>query len=133
MTLMGCVLVLMLAGTIFFAYYYIQFGHLIDQRLTGQVFQNTSRVYGAPGRIFTGESMRASDLASYLLRAGYQESAVAGAPGEYKVAGSTVEIKPSTDSYFQGRNALRVSFSGPEIAHIAQLSDGSELDSAEIE
>ena len=37
------------------------------------------------------------------------------------------------DSYFQGNNALRVDFSGSEISHISQLSDGAELDSAEIE
>jgi penicillin-binding protein 1B len=126
-------LALLLGATITFAYYYIQFGRLIDERLTGQVFQNTSRLYSAPGHIFTGESLRASDLASYLLRAGYQESAVAGSPGQFRATNSSVEIRPSSDSYFQGHNALRVSFSGTEISHIAQLSAATELDSAAIE
>jgi len=126
-------LVLILVATSVFAYYYIQFGHLIDQRLTGQIFQNTSRVYSAPGRIYTGEPMRAGDLATYLMRAGYQQGAVAGAPGEFSVTGATVEIKPSTSSYFQGQNALRVDFSGSQISHISQLSDSAQLDAAEIE
>ena len=64
-----------------FAYYYVQFGRMINQRLTGQIYQNTSRVYSAPGRIYVGESLRASDLTTYLLRAGYQESAVDGFAG----------------------------------------------------
>ena len=63
-------LVVLLGAASVLTYYYVQFGHLIDQRLTGQVFQNTSSVYSAPGHIFTGESMHASDLKSYLLQAG---------------------------------------------------------------
>ncbi|MFZ3215482.1 MAG: PBP1A family penicillin-binding protein [Candidatus Acidiferrales bacterium] len=133
MAVLGAVLLGLLAATAIFAYYYIQFGKLIDQRLTGQVFQNTSRVFSAPGHIFTGEAMRPGDLATYLLRAGYQEGAVEGAPGEFKVKGSTVEIRPSADSYFRGGNALRVDFSGSAITRIAQLSDGAERASAEIE
>ena len=78
---MGTGLLLLIAATIIFARYYIIFGHLIDQRLTGQIYQNTSRVYSAPGHIFTGESLHAGDLTGYLTRAGYQEDKIAGAPG----------------------------------------------------
>src|ERR1700690_80370 len=120
-------LAILLGATSVVAYYYIQFGHLIDQRLTGQIFQNTSRVYSAPGRIYAGESLRAADLASYLLRAGYQEGVVTGAPGQFRGTSSSVEIQPSADSYFKGHNALRVDFTGPEISAIAQLSDGTQL------
>ena len=49
------------------------------------------------------------------------------------MTGSTVQILPSADSYFRGANGLRVDFDGTEISHIAQLADGSEHDSAEIE
>ncbi|MGD0962303.1 MAG: PBP1A family penicillin-binding protein [Candidatus Acidiferrales bacterium] len=130
---LGVVLALILAVTGLFAYYYIQFGRMINDRLTGQIYQNTSRVYSAPGRIYVGESIRANDLATYLLRAGYQEGAIDGSPGQFHVAGSTVEIQPSSESYFQGNNALRVTFSGAGISHIAQLSDGQPRDFAEIE
>ena len=126
-------MIALLVATIVFAGYYIQFGHLIDQRLTGQIYQNTSSVYSATGSIFTGESLREDDLASYLRNAGYQEGKVAGTPGEFHVAGSTIEIRPSSTSYFQGHNALRVTFEGREVSHIAQLSDGTTMESAEIE
>jgi penicillin-binding protein 1B len=131
--LLGAALAVLLVAATFLVHYYIQFSHLINQRLTGQIFQNTSRVYSAPGHIFDGEKLRPGDLGDYLLRAGYQEGAVSGAPGEFHVNGSTVEIKPSANSYFRGGNGLRVSFDGTEIAHIAQISDGSELGSADIE
>jgi penicillin-binding protein 1B len=131
--LLGTALALFLAVTGVFAYYYIQFGRLINQQLTGQIFQNTSRVYSAPGHIYTGETLRPGELASYLLRAGYQEGKIPGSPGEYRVVGSTVEIRPSVDSYFRGANALRVDFSGSSISRIGQLSNGLARDSAEIE
>jgi penicillin-binding protein 1B len=130
---LGAALLLLVAATSIFAYYYVQFGKLIDQRLTGQVYQNTSRVFSAPGHIYTGETMRAGDLATYLLRAGYQEGDVEGAPGEFKIKGSVVEIHPSRDSYFQGTNALRVDFSRGTISRISQISDGAPRVSAEIE
>ncbi|MGC2331617.1 MAG: transglycosylase domain-containing protein, partial [Candidatus Acidiferrales bacterium] len=130
---LGAMLVVFLGAAGVLTYYYVQFGHLIDQRLTGQVFQNTSSVYSAPGHIFTGETMHASDLKSYLLQAGYQEGNASAALGQFRVNGSTVEIRPSANSYFHGANGLRVDFSGTEISHIAQLSDGTARDSAELE
>jgi penicillin-binding protein 1B len=126
-------LVIVLGGTCVLTYYYVQFGHLIRDRLTGQIYQNTSRVYSAPGHLFVGETLKSSDLSSYLLHAGYQEEEVDGSPGQFRVAGAAIEIRPSADSYFQGKNALRVDFTGNEISHITLLSDGSPLDAAEIE
>src|SRR5580700_4569046 len=131
--LLSMALAVLLAGTSLFAYYYVQFGRLINERLTGQIFQNTSRVYAAPAVIYVGETLHPKELATYLLRAGYQESEVAGAPGVYKLSGTTVEIRPSADSYFHNENALRVNFSGTAITKISQLSNGVSRDSAEIE
>jgi len=131
--LLSTVLVLLLAGAGVLTYYYIQFGRLINQHLTGQIFQNTSRVYSAPGHVYVGEMLRPGDLASYLLRAGYQEGKVAGAPGEYHVIGSTVEIRPSADSFFRGANGVRVEFTGSTVSRISQLTNGLSRDSVEIE
>src|SRR6202162_4621873 len=126
-------LAVFLTATSIFAYYYIQCGHMVDQELTGQIFQNTSRVYSAPGRIYAGEELRLSDLTAYLLRAGYQDGEVAGAPGQNHVKGSTVEIVPSKQSFFHGGNALKVVFTGPSISKITQIGDGTPRDSAELE
>ena len=121
------------AGAGVVTYYYVSFGRLISQRLTGQIFENTSTVYTAPGRVFDGESLRESDLTSYLLHAGYQESNVAGAPGYFSVSGPTVEIHPSANSYFHGRNAVRVVFSPYGVDRILQLPTNTPAAAAEIE
>ena len=133
MSLLAGLLAVLLVVTGVVAYYYIKFGHMIDERLTGQIYQNTSRVYSAPGHIFVGETLRAGELSTYLLRAGYQESAVEGSPGEFREIHSGVEIRPSAESYFQGNNALRVDFAGSEVSRITQLSDGTQLEAAQIE
>jgi penicillin-binding protein 1B len=126
-------LALLLAAAGVLTIYYIRFGRMIDQRLTGKIFQNTSRVYSAPGHIYTGESLRVGGLTNYLLSAGYQEGPVAGAPGEFHVKGSTVEIRPSTDSYFRAGNDLRVEFRGSQVSRITQVPGGAQRDWAEIE
>lgn len=123
----------LLAGAGVVGYYYISFGHLIQQRLTGQIFHNTSSVFSAPGHIYVGETLRENELTSYLLNDGYQEGQTTAAPGEVLIRDSIVEIRPSAKSYFQGGNALRVEFSGAEVASISQLPNGTQVQSAEIE
>ena len=131
--ILGGALAIFLFLAVMLTYYYVEFGHMITQRLGGQIYQNTSRVYSAPGRIYVGEALHANDLKSYLLRAGYQETSVEGAPGQFEVNGNSVEIRPSQESYFQGNNALRVTFGASSISRISQLNDAQPRDFAEIE
>jgi penicillin-binding protein 1B len=129
-----CVVVATLVGaTIAVTYYYIQFGKMVNDRLTGKIFQNTSRVYSAPGRIYAGETLNQADLEQYLIHAGYQEGGVPGAPGEFRVTKSAIEIRPSEDSYFKGNNAIRVDFSGPYVSRIVQIPGGVQRDFADVE
>ncbi len=131
--LLGVALALILVAGGVFSFYYVHFGHLIKQRLTGQVFQNTSRVYATPERVFVGELLRPSDLTSELVRAGYTDRKVEGTPGWYDAAGSQVEVHPGPESYFVGGNALQVDFEQGAIARVTRLADGTSVDSAEIE
>jgi penicillin-binding protein 1B len=131
--ILGGVLAIFLALAVMLTYYYVEFGHMITQRLGGQIYQNTSRVYSAPERLYVGELLRQNDLKSYLVRAGYQDTVIDGSPGQYDVNGTSIEIRPSKESYFQGNNALRVTFSASGISRISQLNDAQPRDFAEIE
>jgi penicillin-binding protein 1B len=133
LTVLGIAVFALLGGAGLLTYYYIRFGHLIDERLSGQVFQNTSRVYSAPRRIFVGEPLRPSDLTVYLAHTGYSTADVAGSPGRYRATGSLVEIHPSANSFFEGGDALRVEFANGGISRILTLPDGASQDSGEIE
>jgi penicillin-binding protein 1B len=126
-------LFVLLAGATTFAYYYVVYSRMIDARLSGEVFGNTSQVYSAPRRIYEGEAIGSREIAASLDRAGYYDRPVEGARGEYSVSASALSIRPSANSFFGGSNALRVQFEGARIVRIEALGKGSELSSAELE
>ncbi len=133
LALLGGAAVSVLLCTSVFAYYYIQFSRMIDARLSGQVFQNTSRVYAAPAKIFAGQTLTAGELATALRRAGYAENESEDAVGQYKLMGSAVEIRPRAGSYFGSGLPMKVEFAGREVTKIRSLKDGAALPWAEIE
>jgi penicillin-binding protein 1B len=124
-------LLLLLAGM--GTYYWISYGRMIDLRLSGHIQQTTARIYAAPLRIYTGEPLTVTDMANHLQRAGYSELDVSGTPGRYVLHGKEIEIRPSSESYFGGKNRLVVDFSGTEIQKIRSMDTGAAVDSAEVE
>ena len=129
--LLALMLCAFLVGAGVFTYYWIHFSHMIDERLSGQVFGHTSHIYSAPESVFVGEAMKPNDLAGRMVNNGYSEAN--GQAGTIRVGKSFVEIHPSQDSYFDGSNALRVDFAGGEVSSIRQLSDNASVGAAEIE
>jgi penicillin-binding protein 1B len=114
-------------------YYWIAFGRMIDLRLSGHTQQTTAKIYSAPTRIYTGESLTVADLANLLQRAGYSELDVSGTPGRYVLHGNEIEVRPSAESLFGGRNRLIVDFRDSSIQRIHSLDTGAALDSAQVE
>ena len=106
---------------------------MIDQRLSGHIQQTTARIYAAPMRISTGEALTIGEMADHLQRAGYSELDVPGTPGRYILHGKEIEIRPSRESYFAGKNGLAVDFSGKQIERIRSTDSGAAVDSAEVE
>jgi penicillin-binding protein 1B len=134
LSILGVVALIFLSGVGVFTYYWVHFGHMIDARLSGPVYQTSARIYGAPEPIAEGETITPAEMVARLERSGYMtQQNAAGAPGWYSQSGSTVNVHPTADSYFQGGNALRVEFSAGKITHIVQLATGQDTASAEIE
>lgn len=124
---------LLVTGATAFAYYYVRYARMVDERLSGQVFHSTSSIFTAPRRIAAGQPLTVQDLAGYMQRAGYTHSEVAGARGLYRVKGNTVEVHPSAASYFHGGNALRVEIAGGRVAQIRPLAGRGPVAAAELE
>ncbi|MCL4524066.1 MAG: PBP1A family penicillin-binding protein [Acidobacteria bacterium] len=133
LALLGAALLFFLTGAGIFAFYYVRYSRMIDERLSGQAFENTSRVFTGPRRIAPGQSVSPGEMASYLQRAGYSDTDAAGAIGRYRLSGSWLEVRPAAGSYFGAGPALRVEFSGGAVARIVNLRTGGALDSAELE
>jgi len=114
-------------------YYWISYGRMIDLRLSGHIQQTTAKIYAAPLRIYTGETLTVAEMANHLQRAGYSELDVSGIPGRYVLHGNEIEIRPSSESYFGAKNRLVVDFSGSQIQKIRSMDNGGALDSADVE
>ncbi|HEV3220349.1 MAG TPA: PBP1A family penicillin-binding protein [Candidatus Acidoferrales bacterium] len=131
--LLGGALLVLLIGLGIFTYYYIVYGRMIDQRLSGNTFEHTTGIFTAPGHIYAGQSMTIGDLTGYLQQDGYRENADASGIGRYSAHANILEIYPGKVSYFRGGNALRVEFAGKQIRGIRAMATGGSVDSAEIE
>ena len=133
LTLLGLVFAgFLIAGGIF-TFYYVKYSRMIDARLSGKVFQNTTQIFSAPEYISVGQAWSAEDLTTYLTRIGYRPEADDNSLGQYTVGQNSVDIRPSKLSYFGGSNALAVQFSGKSIRSIRPLAGGANLETAQIE
>ena len=133
LAILGTTLVLLLTGIGVFTYYYVVYARMIDERLSGNLFQHTTGIYTAPGRIFNGQAINAANLEEYLGHSGYSAKKDSDGVGYYVAHGNTLEIYPAKASYFHGGNAIRVEFAGKQIHSIRSIATAATLDSAEIE
>jgi len=125
----GTLLVLFLGALLFV---YFRFSHMIDERLAGRLYETPSQLFSAPKLIAVGQIFSAAQLVNYLQGTGYVEDGTQ-APGQYRLLKSAVEVRPGSRSYFEGRNPLRIEFSGRRISRIRDLQTGSGLAVAEME
>jgi penicillin-binding protein 1B len=116
-----------------FTFFYVKYSRMIDARLSGHIFQNTTQIFSAPAQISTGEAWGVEDLVTYLERSGYRPQSDPNALGQYEINGNVVDIRPSRLSYFGGTNDLAVHFNGRSIKSIRPLGGGSDMGTAEIE
>jgi penicillin-binding protein 1B len=133
LSLLGFVALCVLLSAGVFTFYYIKYGRMIDARLSGHIFQNTTQIFSAPTRISDGQAWGVEDLTAYLQRCGYRPEADESALGEYTVGANYVDVKPSKLSYFGGTNELAVQFNGRTIRAIRPLAGGPDMGTAEIE
>lgn len=115
-----------------FAYFYIKYEKLIDQRMSGQIFSNTAKIYALPKTIRVGSSITAAEIATELRRAGYSEGGKGAESkiGTYRMTGSGIQVRPGPESY-HSQEVSNISFSEGKIT--AVTSDGRDVDAYELE
>ncbi|MBZ5516262.1 MAG: PBP1A family penicillin-binding protein [Acidobacteriia bacterium] len=126
-----------LATTGVFVYYYVRFSRLIDARLSGEIFANSSLVFAAPTEVRVGEALSAEEVAGRLRRALYAEGASGSDVGTYKPVGTRLEIRPGPASFFASEQAREdpaaLDFAGGRLASITSLDHSRALPSYELE
>ena len=124
-------LVLSTATGVFFTYYYVKFGRMIDQRFKGPVFGNSARIYAIPHAVQVGEKIEPKEIAAELRHAGYTDQGEGKSPmGSYRLFEGGIEIKPGTDSYHSQESAI-IRVRGGKVENI--VSQGGQLAAYELE
>ena len=111
-----------------FAIFYVKYEGIVDKRMSGQIFNNTAKIYARPETISVGERMSEQELINYLRRAGYSEQGKeSNSPmGQFRVKGSgAVVIMPGEESFHSVETAT-VRFDEGKVNSISLDSRGAQ-------
>jgi len=112
-----------------FAYYYIHYQHVVDDRLaSGHIFASVSQIYAAPKEVRDGQKLTAASIAADLRRAGYNANPKLGT---YQLTGDSIFIKPGEESYHTTDGAT-IRTSGGQVQSIT-AENGAALSAYELE
>ncbi|HEX5410823.1 MAG TPA: transglycosylase domain-containing protein, partial [Terriglobia bacterium] len=130
LVLAGGVLMCLLA-VLAYTYLYLHFSHMIDARLSGDVFNHASLVYAAPTPVEVGERATPEVFAARLRRAGYTADTAEPRFGTYEVGEGRLVVKPGPQSFFHGpvmqEDPATLVFKGGRLASITPLQGGTPL------
>ncbi len=120
-----------------FAFYYIKFDKIINDKMSGQIFSSSAKIYARPVAVHPGDKMSPAQIATLLRRSGYVDSSTKGdSPmGTFHLLNGGIEIQPGAESYhstdgariYQGSDGRvdRITGTGPNA--------GTALDTYELE
>src|ERR1700690_3956252 len=82
-----------------FAYWYVKYDRIIEQRFRGPVFATSARIYASPVVVRVGSNYTISEIAAELRRAGYSDKDNESPLGAYRAHGGKIEVMPGPESY----------------------------------
>ncbi len=115
----------------FFAYWYVKYDRIIEQRFRGPVFATSAKIYASPRVVRVGSKDTINDIAAELRRAGYTEQQGGSPLGSYRVHGGTIEVLPGPESYHSPEPAT-ITLADGAVTSISSRSAG-ELEAYELE
>ena len=78
----------------FFAYWYVKYDRIIEQRFRGPVFASSAKIFASPHLVRVGTKMTVSEIAAELRHAGYSEKEDESLLGSYHLHGGSIEVLP---------------------------------------
>jgi len=115
----------------FFAYWYVKYDRIIDQRFRGPVFATSAKIYASPKLVRVGSKETVNDIAAELRRAGYTEKAGESPLGSYRIHAAMIEVQPGPESYHSAEPAT-ITVAAGEVVAISSRSAG-QLEAYELE
>ncbi|MDA1314958.1 MAG: PBP1A family penicillin-binding protein [Acidobacteria bacterium] len=129
--LAALILIAAIAVGVTFNHFYWQYAKIIDARLQGGPFNETSKILAAPDPVFVGDEMSIDAVISHLREAGYSESRH-NQVGHFSVKPDAIEVYPGVLSYFIQEPAV-VYFSEGRVSRIVSLNDNNPQNAYELE
>ncbi|MBI2682801.1 MAG: PBP1A family penicillin-binding protein [Acidobacteriales bacterium] len=117
-----------------FAYFYIKYEKLIDQRMAGPIFANASKIFATPRVVAPGYKATREGIAGWMRAAGYTDAKDENGSrlGTYRLVSGGVEIRPGPESFANDAGAL-VRVEDGAISQISSLGRGGNLSSYTLE
>ena len=88
----------LVTGIAVFAYYWVHYSRLIDQKLKEGPFAETAQLLATPEPVSVGDTLTPGEIVNALRRRGYTE-ARSNRMGWYHVRADGVEVFPGVDAY----------------------------------
>src|SRR5271163_2657317 len=115
----------------FFAYWYVKYDRIIEQRFRGAVFASSAKIFAAPQVVRVGAKLTAPAIAGELRHAGYSEKEGESPLGGYRLHGEAIEVLPGPESY-HSPEAATITVADGAVSDINSRSAG-ELAAYELE
>jgi len=105
--LVAAVLIICLACFGVFAYFYVKYQKIVDERIRKPIFNNAAKIYAAPDVVRVGDHWTTGEIANSLRHAGYTESGEQGASkiGTYVLTAGLVSVRPGAESFHTADNS----------------------------
>jgi penicillin-binding protein 1B len=115
----------------FFAYWYVKYDRIIEQRFRGPVFASSAKIFAAAKVVRVGSKLTVSEIAAELRHAGYTEKEGESPLGSYHLHGGSIEVLPGLESYHSPEPAT-ITVADGAVSNISSRSAG-ELAAYELE
>jgi penicillin-binding protein 1B len=115
----------------FFAYWYVKYDRIIEQRFRGPAFATSAKIFAAPPVVRVGSKLTVSSIAAELRHAGYSEKEGESPLGSYRLHGGSIEVLPGPESYHSPEPAT-ITVADGAVSDINSRSAG-ELAAYELE
>jgi penicillin-binding protein 1B len=114
-----------------FAYWYVKYDRIIEQRFRGPVFASSAKIFAAPQIVRVGAKATVAEIAAALRHAGYAEKEGESPLGSYRLHGGSIEVMPGPDSY-HSPEAATITVNAGTVSAISSRSAG-DLEAYELE
>src|SRR5271163_615742 len=93
--------VVLLVGASVFGFYWFKYKHIVDERLTQPLFENTAKIYAAPREVRPGQKLTAHAVGQELRDARYSEDGAGqqSPMGHFSETADSISVHPGPESY----------------------------------